>query len=67
MYLVAAIVYLGVTLVGVIVYVTDSFGNSVENLISNFWISGLLSLANVVFYLYGQHENEKRRKYCLPD
>ena len=56
MYLVAALLYLCLTIVAVVVYLMDLFGNKVENVVSNFWISGVLCLTNVGLYLYARNK-----------
>ncbi len=65
MYLAAAFVFLVVALIELIVYVTDSFGNSVENVASSFWLSGSLCLGNVGLYLYAKHKSQKQRRLLL--
>jgi hypothetical protein len=65
MYLVAALLFLAVTIIESVVYVTDSFGNSVENVASSFWVAGTLCLGNVGLYLYARHKSRKQRQLLL--
>ena len=65
MYLVTALVFLVVAVIELVVYATDSFGNSVENIASSFWLSGSLFLGNVGLYLYARHKSRKQRRLLL--
>jgi hypothetical protein len=64
-YLAATLVFLIVAVVEYFVYVTDSFGNSGENVASSFWLLGCLCLGNVGFYLYARQKSRKQRRLPL--
>ncbi|MFI5419716.1 MAG: hypothetical protein ACHQ1H_01985 [Nitrososphaerales archaeon] len=65
MYLVVALLFLVVTMIELGVYVTHSFGNSVENVASSFWVAGTLCLGNVGLYLYARQKSRKQRRLLL--
>ncbi len=62
LYLAAAFFFLVVTVIEMAVYITHSFGNSVENVASSFWLSGSLCLGNVGLYLFAKHKNNVQRR-----
>jgi hypothetical protein len=65
LYLATALIFLVVAVVELVVYFTDSFGNSVENVASSFWLSSSLCLGNVGLYLYARHKSESQRRLIL--
>jgi len=65
MYLATATIFLCVTVIAILVYATDPFGNKIENVASNFWISGSLFLGNIGLYLYAKRKYQKQRRLLL--
>jgi hypothetical protein len=62
LFLFEALVYLIITIVGLVVFFTHSFGNSLVNLASNFWLFGIMCVGNVAFYLNARNKYEKQRR-----